>query len=161
MTLGPLQTSPCRPRHKGGGPLRGVRAMFSWGCLSEYPGTSPVKMPTDAQQHEARLEQLRIKAKTLYNTDPSFRERQKLPGADSVGNFVAKKVSECPFTTAEKLRRGLREATGASVSLSSVYRALHGQAHSYKRSMRCRTHSPVPTDHPFLASGIRAAPSLL
>ena len=50
-------------------------------------------MLTEAE-HAAKLEKLRVKAKTLYDTDPVFRERQKAASRAYADRVRATKLAE-------------------------------------------------------------------
>ena len=62
---------------------------------------------------------------------------------------VERVVQYDPYVSASEIRSKLSVNVARSVSLSTVYRALHAKRITYKRAQRCPKGSP-PSSHPFM-----------
>ena len=86
----------------------------------------------------------------LHEVDkPRTRVRGKLH--DTIGKVLRDTISKQPFQTASELVQQIRGTTGRLVSSSTVYRSLKAINVSYKCASRCRSHDPLPRDHPFMS----------
>jgi transposase len=89
---------------------------------------------------------LKHKSKPCVPTSQNARPNSLV---NRIQDQVERVVQYDPYVSASEIRSKLSVNVARSVSLSTVYRALHAKRITYKRAQRCPKGSP-PSSHPFM-----------